>query len=306
MAKLEPNKPHGNFKDISGHKFHRLTAIDFVERRVGRRFWRFSCICGAIAVADRDNVVAGRTKSCGCLRSEIGDKNTAKARKVLATRRIRKWTPELDKLLVNLYPKASAEELSLSFPSFSYYALKARARRLNLHRPANIFWTKDRLELLKNIYDNATILTLQNSFPEVSLNAIRTQASKFGLKRDKFATARSIGIPSHLPTNPVTLAYIAGILDGEGHIGINIVKPSFRVAIVNTNLDLIKWLSDQLGGRIRSLKKTQARHLTCYQWICTSRYNIVPLLKALSPYLIVKKTIAETCIAIINGLPRTR
>lgn len=58
-------------KDISGQKFGKLTAIEFVGVDANRNAqWRFKCDCGREIVASGSRVRNGHTKSCGCLQKE--------------------------------------------------------------------------------------------------------------------------------------------------------------------------------------------------------------------------------------------
>lgn len=58
-------------KDISGKKFHYLTAIRFT-RNIGRMyFWLFKCDCGQEKEINRVSVTHGNTKSCGCKGFEL-------------------------------------------------------------------------------------------------------------------------------------------------------------------------------------------------------------------------------------------
>lgn len=65
------------FKDISGHRFGRLTAISVHERRISsgntRIFWKCLCDCGSEVIIVRMNLHSngiGGSKSCGCLKLE--------------------------------------------------------------------------------------------------------------------------------------------------------------------------------------------------------------------------------------------
>jgi hypothetical protein len=53
-------------KNISGEKFNKLIAIEFIERKGNHSFWTFKCDCGVIKIIERSKVTAGLTKSCGC------------------------------------------------------------------------------------------------------------------------------------------------------------------------------------------------------------------------------------------------
>jgi len=101
------------------------------------------------------------------------------------------------------------------------------------------------------------------------------------------------------------LAYLAGILDGEGVISIHahtkhrqsrgrigepykILQP--MVMVYNCNLALIDWLHNRIGFRVNSRDRRKAR--TSYQ-VALSGYRNYSLLTPLLPYLIAKKPQAE-------------
>ncbi len=58
--------------DLTGQLFGRLTVV----RRAGSNrhrhsTWLCSCSCGSTIIADRCNLIAGGTRSCGCLAREL-------------------------------------------------------------------------------------------------------------------------------------------------------------------------------------------------------------------------------------------
>lgn len=56
---------------MTGKTYGRLTAIEWAgSRKGGGAMWRLRCECGNTIVCDGANVRNGRTKSCGCLKSE--------------------------------------------------------------------------------------------------------------------------------------------------------------------------------------------------------------------------------------------
>lgn len=55
-------------KDIAGKTFGKLTAIRPFEKRGARLFWLFKCECGAEKLTTASHVIAGITRSCGCLK----------------------------------------------------------------------------------------------------------------------------------------------------------------------------------------------------------------------------------------------
>lgn len=74
--------------DLSGNKYGRLTALKPTFKD-GRYAWECACDCGQHTVVLRNNIVTGRTQSCGCLASELTTKrnllmNTEQFRKHLS------------------------------------------------------------------------------------------------------------------------------------------------------------------------------------------------------------------------------
>lgn len=102
-----------------------------------------------------------------------------------------------------------------------------------------------------------------------------------------------------LPTDPVRLAYIAGIIDGEGNIGANGEQgKGYKrvVCVANTNTDLMMWLS-QFGGSVTPKRGGLASKKQCYVWRITAAEEIRELLLAVRPYLIVKRVACDETLA---------
>jgi hypothetical protein len=62
------------YKDITGEKFGKLTAIKFVERKDDKTYWLFKCDCGNEVIKNMGSAGNG-TNSCGCLKKEQDIKN---------------------------------------------------------------------------------------------------------------------------------------------------------------------------------------------------------------------------------------
>ena len=58
------------YKDISGIKFNRLTAIKYEYTRNKKVYWLCKCECGKEKVVAYTSLKRGNTKSCGCLKHE--------------------------------------------------------------------------------------------------------------------------------------------------------------------------------------------------------------------------------------------
>jgi hypothetical protein len=103
--------------------------------------------------------------------------------------------------------------------------------------------------------------------------------------------------PSPLSTE--TLAYVAGLFDGEGSIVIACSpgrtkqsNPSYwlQVSITNTDKQLIEWLHATFGGHIAdgSHAPSRVKQRPCWAWRTTSK-QAQSFLQKILPYLRTKK-----------------
>lgn len=60
----------GAFRDLSGQKFNRLTAIRIAEKRGKNYYYECICDCGNRKLVRAGQLTSGGTKSCGCLQRE--------------------------------------------------------------------------------------------------------------------------------------------------------------------------------------------------------------------------------------------
>jgi hypothetical protein len=67
----------GSFIDLTGHRYQRLTVLEFAGRapRTDFALWKCRCDCGTIIVARGNGLRTGNTKSCGCLQKEKASKH---------------------------------------------------------------------------------------------------------------------------------------------------------------------------------------------------------------------------------------
>ncbi len=62
-------------ENLTGQRFGRLTVISYAGKtKDNRNQWHCKCDCGNTTVVKTCNLKSGRTKSCGCLHSEITSK----------------------------------------------------------------------------------------------------------------------------------------------------------------------------------------------------------------------------------------
>lgn len=58
-----------------GRKFSRLTVIEQIGTRDGKRIWRCMCDCGNTVMPATGDITSGNTKSCGCLKRDMSTKH---------------------------------------------------------------------------------------------------------------------------------------------------------------------------------------------------------------------------------------
>ncbi len=94
------------------------------------------------------------------------------------------------------------------------------------------------------------------------------------------------------------LAYTAGIIDGEGCIGIQktTYANAIYVAVVNTNEWLIRWLRFCYGGNIRIEKSRGPNNKPQFRWAIHTK-QAGEFLKLVSPYLRLKRPQAELALS---------
>lgn len=104
--------------------------------------------------------------------------------------------------------------------------------------------------------------------------------------------------------DPVVLAYVAGILDGEGTIGISMTKPnqgrvspSFKIycAVVMTDPIVPYMLYGMFGGSIHTYPGRQEKHKATTHWRSSGKIA-VKVCKCTLPYLKVKHQQAQLAI----------
>ena len=70
---LKLEKPYGNWNDLTGKKFGRLTVIEVTDKRDyrGSIYWKCKCKCGNIVEVSNSQLVSKNVVSCGCKKKEI-------------------------------------------------------------------------------------------------------------------------------------------------------------------------------------------------------------------------------------------
>jgi hypothetical protein len=68
-----------NFKDLSGQKFGRLTAVEHIGSDTQHQaLWLCICDCGKEHITTGHSLLRGNCKSCGCLKNELSSERLKK------------------------------------------------------------------------------------------------------------------------------------------------------------------------------------------------------------------------------------
>jgi len=113
-----------------------------------------------------------------------------------------------------------------------------------------------------------------------------------------------------IPSNPVDLSYMAGLIDCDGYITINVTRPSgntrqktdcyySKIAVTNTNVALLQWISEKFGGwygHVGGINIAQQREekgwKPGYEWQTTGS-DANAILRVIYPYLVIKNRQAD-------------
>src|SRR5262252_6776146 len=93
------------------------------------------------------------------------------------------------------------------------------------------------------------------------------------------------------------LAYTAGFLDGEGHVGMTKWGTSWLPVLIITNTDrrVIDWLVERYGGKVYIHDRRNSVHKPRFNWRLVGKHATT-LLEQVLPYLILKRQQAELCL----------
>lgn len=97
----------------------------------------------------------------------------------------------------------------------------------------------------------------------------------------------------------VELAYMAGIIDGEGCVNIwcrsDRKEYRLRLSVTNCDLSLMLWIKSTFGGYLYRREAQKAGWKTKYEWMVTGKLldNVLPIIL---PYLKIKRRQAELAV----------
>lgn len=168
-------------------------------------------------------------------------------------------------------------------------------------------YTQEEDDWLIENYARSTRKILLPKFPNRTFGGIRTHARNLGLRKDKDAI--DLGHPEvstmigHL--SETEKAYLAGIIDGEGHIALHHHSqrkksghPGYviHVTVINTSPTLKKWFETHMSQNATFFITHRENHTKwrdCWHWTMNGSQQCMVFLREISPYLIIKKKQAE-------------
>ena len=109
---------------------------------------------------------------------------------------------------------------------------------------------------------------------------------------------------------PEVAGYAAGILDGEGTVTLNLRKAPHStdalVTVSNTDERMLRWLQQHIGGSVSPPHR--GANERCRPTWCWRLYSINArrLLRAVLPFLVVKREQAEVVLAFHEAAERQR
>ncbi len=178
-------------------------------------------------------------------------------------------------------------------------------------------WTKEEHKILEDNYSKEggpKGLSASGLLPGRTAYAINCRAKKLNVNVKYEQTM--------LFLDHDDVVYLAGIVDGEGHIGMTALKRENgkdwftpRLNITNTDLRLMKWLQNKLGNKglnvyIHKAKVVPRGWKQRYTFQVSGPASIYAVLMQIYPYLILKKEqaklamdFASTRLGLVKGTP---
>jgi len=98
--------------------------------------------------------------------------------------------------------------------------------------------------------------------------------------------------------NETFKAWLAGFIDGDGHIATQGKSRQIRVTITNTNKDVLVLIQTVYGGTLKEQYNSKHPNWKTGYHLCFVSRKALPLLQDILPYLILKHQHAKLCLMI--------
>jgi len=217
---------------------------------------------------------------------------------------VNKWTEAENEILRKNYPTMEKKHLMALLLSRTWQSIKVHSNKnLKLHRKREDLWTDDEIDILKKNYSTMPKEELMRLLSRRAWHSIWARAERwYGLGRPVVANFIEVKMKE---MEEWQKAYIAGMIDGEGSI---LVTPQlnkntyhFEIMISNTNVDALRAIKDFAGGIGKIYIDTKTPHKSAhwltrrvaYKYRIFKKSELLPFIRAIKKYLIIKKSRAE-------------
>lgn len=104
-----------------------------------------------------------------------------------------------------------------------------------------------------------------------------------------------------LLTVPATSwAYLAGIVDGEGHFSACRTSNVFGIVVKMAEPEVIRWLHGEFGGMTASIDRSAIGRRTLYRWSLQRGRDVRYACGAMLPFLVLKRDECEATLRYLN------
>jgi hypothetical protein len=173
---------------------------------------------------------------------------------------------------------------------------------------ATKYYAKEEDDLIIKHFPTKTPNYIQSLLPHRTIRGISVRASRLGVVKQKEFYNCVTRFDKNIFENmkDVEIAYLAGIVDGEGCITISrsprkdveYTPMSFQVSVVNTNKGIIDWIYEKTNkvGNIYFNKSKNPKHKSSYRWTISGNQKAIKFLEGIEKYLVIKKEQANVLI----------
>lgn len=210
----------------------------------------------------------------------------------------RRWTKEENDFLRENYGKIDVKKIGsiLNRSLHSVYSRANKALGLKTRRPFP-YWTKEEVEFLRDNYRAMSHESLTAHFGRTK-DAIKHKANRLGLERRHYYSKYEI-----LDMDETTSAYVAGLFDGDGSIGVYKIKNKERCCVASmigtASQDFAEHIEKITG--LKSYRVKRKKDKFYYQVTASSKLRVAEFLRKVLPYLVLKRRQAELFLNWVDG-----